>query len=140
MKKINSSKIRMLTGIGFLVAILGLSYGCSKSSMSYMSGATGSTGGTSAGPPANEVFIQGMAFTPPILTVTTNTAVKWTNKDAVTHNVTSSTDSFSSGPLVSGATYSFTFSKAGSYSYSCTIHPSMMGTIVVNDPMATPGY
>lgn len=132
MKKSNISKSRFLISIGLLIAIMAFSVSCSKSSMANMTG-TGGTGGnpgTTQGP--NDVFIQGMAFSPSTITVTAGTAVTWTNKDAVTHNVTSSPALFSSGSLVTGATYSFTFSTPGTYSYKCTIHPSMTGTVIVN--------
>jgi plastocyanin len=93
-------------------------------------GGTGGNPGTVQG--ANDVFIQGMAFSPSTITVTAGTAVTWTNKDAVTHNVTSNPALFSSGGMGNGATYSFTFANKGTFNYSCTIHPSMIGTVVVN--------
>lgn len=132
MRKTISSESRFLISIGLLVAIISISVSCSKSSMANMTG-TGGTGGnpgTTQG--ANDVFIQGMAFSPSTITVTAGTAVTWTNKDAVTHNVTSSPALFSSGALVTGATYSFTFATPGTYNYKCTIHPSMTGTVIVN--------
>jgi plastocyanin len=132
MRKIINSGSRFLIIIGLLMAIMTLSVSCSKSSIANMTG-TGGTGGnpgTTQG--ANDVFIQGMAFSPSTITVTAGTAVTWTNKDAVTHNVTSNPALFSSGGLVQGATYSFTFATPGTYSYKCTIHPSMTGTVIVN--------
>jgi plastocyanin len=132
MKKIINSGSRFLFGIGIMIAIMAIQTSCSKSSMSNMTG-TGGTGGTPGTTPgANEVFIQGMAFSPATVTISAGTAVTWTNKDAVTHNVTSSPALFSSGAMVTGATYSFTFTTPGTYSYKCTIHPSMSGTVVVN--------
>lgn len=79
----------------------------------------------------NEVFIVDMSFSPSTLTVPVNTTVKWTNKDAVVHTVTSTSGLFDSGSLGNGAIYTFTFSTAGSYTYYCTIHPDMVGTVVV---------
>ena len=127
------SKSRVLTGLGFLIIAMAITYGCSKSSMSNMTG-TGGTGYNSGSgtPGANEVFIQGMAFSPASITVKAGTTITWTNKDAVTHNVTSSPALFSSGSLGTGATYSYTFNDMGTFSYTCTIHPSMKGTVVVN--------
>jgi len=132
MKKITNSGNRFLFGIGIMIAIMAIPVSCSKSSMTNITG-TGGTGdnpGTTHG--ANEVFIQGMAFVPATITISAGTAVTWTNKDAATHNATSSPALFSSGSLVTGATYSFTFATPGTYNYKCTIHPSMSGTVIVN--------
>ncbi len=88
---------------------------------------------TSSGSPgANEVWIQNMAFNPSSITVAVNTTITWTNKDAVAHTVTSNTGLFESGNLNSGATYSHKFTAAGSYSYKCSIHPSMTATVTVH--------
>ena len=132
MNKIINSGSRLLTIIGLMIAIMAISVSCSKSSMANLTG-TGGTGnnpGTVQG--ANDVFIQGMTFSPSTITVAAGTAVTWTNKDAVTHNVTSNPALFSSGGMVQGATYTYTFATAGTYNYKCTIHPSMTGTVIVN--------
>ena len=112
MKNSIHSKSRFLIGIGFLIAIISLSVSCSKSSMANMTGTGGNGYNTgSSTPGANEVFIQGMAFSPSTITVTAGTTITWTNKDAVTHNVTSNPALFSSGSMGDGATYSFTFRR-----------------------------
>jgi plastocyanin len=80
------------------------------------------------------IAIQGFAFNPQQITIKVGTTVTWTDKDNVQHTVTSLSGpaSFNSGPLTaSGGTFHFTFSQAGTYSYHCMIHPSMMATIVV---------
>jgi plastocyanin len=132
MKNMNGFKNRFLTGVAILFAIVMISDSCSKSSSAYMNGTTGGTGGSGAGPGANEVFIQGMAFTPASLTVAAGTTVKWTNMDQVTHTVTSTTNVFNSGNLSANGTFSFTFSTPGTYSYYCKIHTYMTGTVTVN--------
>jgi plastocyanin len=76
-----------------------------------------------------EVKMQNIAFSPKGLTVKAGTTVKWTNDDSVAHNV-------SGGPLHSptfnpGGSYQFTFKKAGTFNYVCTIHPGMTGTVIV---------
>lgn len=90
-------------------------------------------------PPANEVYIKGMAFTPATLTVTVGTTVKWTNKDAVTHTVTSDTGLFDSGNIDQNGTSSHMFSTAGTYNYHCSIHPSMTGKIIVTESSTQTG-
>ena len=89
---------------------------------------TPTTAPTSTG---NSVSIANFAFSPTSLTVKVGTKVSWTNNDTVTHTVTADKGAFNSGPLAPGSTFSFTFTKAGTYSYHCNIHPSMMATIVV---------
>jgi plastocyanin len=133
MKSRSSSKIRFLTGIGFLFAILSLISACTKQvdNMSTTVSGTGTKGGT-AGPGTNEVWIQSMAFNPSVITVAAGTTIKWTNKEAITHTVTSKTDLFDSGPIGSNGTFSFTFPSAGTFDYHCTIHPSMVASVVVN--------
>ena len=89
---------------------------------------TPTTAPTSTG---NSVSIANFAFSPTSLTVKVGTKVSWTNNDTVTHTVTANKGAFNAGPLTPGSTFSFTFTKAGTYSYHCNIHPSMMATIVV---------
>lgn len=136
MKKLISGN-KFSIGVGLLLLIISISNGCTKDTTSTTTTSNSSKG---SGPGANEVWIQNMAFNPGNITVPVGTKVTWTNKDAVTHNVTSTTNAFSSGSLVNGATYSYTFSIAGTFPYSCTIHPSMTGTVTVTGAPATPGY
>ncbi len=87
---------------------------------------------TSTPPPvANAVSIVNMSFSPATLTVPVGTNVTWTNNDNMTHTVTSDASGFDSGDITMGSKYSRVFSVAGTYTYHCTIHPAMKGTIVV---------
>ena len=88
--------------------------------------ATASTSG-------NSVAIAGFAFSPQSLTVKVGTTVTWTNNDGVAHTVTSDDGkTFDSGQLAPGKTFSFTFTKAGTYTYHCSNHPATMkATIIV---------
>ncbi len=79
----------------------------------------------------NSVTIMNFAFSPATLTVKTGTKVTWTNNDTVTHTVTADQGAFDSGNISPGSTFSFTFTKAGTYSYHCNIHHSMTATITV---------
>jgi plastocyanin len=78
------------------------------------------------------VSIANFSFTPAKLSISVGTTVFWTNNDTVTHTVTADQGAFDSGDLSPGNTFSFTFSKAGTYPYHCNIHSSMVGTIVVS--------
>ncbi len=54
------------------------------------------------------------------------------NDDFVAHTVTDIEDSFDSGFVQAGSTWSYTFEKAGEFDYLCTLHPWMTGTVSVN--------
>jgi len=128
MKTITKFPVRSYFLIAVQVMTIFMLTACTKSNDMTGSGNQNPPPGTKGD---NEVFIVDMSFSPSTLTVPVNTTVKWTNKDAVVHTVTSTTGMFDSGSLGNGAIYTFTFSTAGSYSYYCTIHPNMVGTVVV---------
>jgi plastocyanin len=77
------------------------------------------------------VDVVNMSFTPSTVKVPIGGTVTWSFQDAVTHNSTSNQGFWSSGPRSSGDTFSHTFGSSGSYGYTCTIHPSMRGTVRV---------
>lgn len=81
----------------------------------------------------NLVTIQNFAFNPPSITVKAGTTVTWTNKDSVAHTVTETDGQTgpSSSDVNPNGTYTFTFSKPGTYHYHCSIHPEMVGTVTV---------
>lgn len=79
----------------------------------------------------NAVTIQNMAFSPASLTVKVGDKVTWTNQDAVGHSATADDNSFDTGVIAQGQSGSTTFTKAGTYMYHCSVHPSMHGTIIV---------
>jgi len=88
----------------------------------------------------NDVFIQNMAFSPAILTVAAGSTVTWTNKDAMNHTVTSDSTLFNSGNVVVNGVYSYTFTTVGTYSYHCSIHPSMTAKVIVSSSVTPSGY
>lgn len=98
-----------------------------------MTAATGSSGAPVAPVGGNAVSISGFAFAPASLTVKAGTTVTWTNKDSDAHTVTSqgSGGPLGSAALSTGQSYSYTFTKPGTYSYLCTIHPFMTATVTV---------
>jgi plastocyanin len=77
------------------------------------------------------VVIAQMAFSPGTLRVKAGTEVVWRNDDASVHTVTAGDGSFGSSPLEKGAVFKKVFTKPGTYSYSCEMHPFMTATIVV---------
>jgi plastocyanin len=82
---------------------------------------------------APAVTIDNFAFAPALMMVASGTKVTWTNKDEEPHTVTSADGgkSFKSDALDTDDKFSFTFDKPGTYKYFCSIHPHMVGTIVV---------
>ena len=79
------------------------------------------------------VTIEDFAFGPGTITVPRGTVVTWTNKDDEPHTVVASgADKLWKSPaLDEGESFSFTFDRPGTYSYFCTVHPRMQGTVVV---------
>ncbi len=73
----------------------------------------------------------GFSFSPSVLTIKVGTTVTWTNTSSAPHTVTSDTGAFNHSLGGSGATFSFTFTRAGTFSYHCSIHPYMKATITV---------
>lgn len=84
----------------------------------------------------NTVAIKDYMFSPMAIKVKPGTTVTWTNKDSVSHTITADTlssDAPSSQDIAMGKSYSFTFNKAGTYTYHCFPHPFMHGTVVVSN-------
>jgi plastocyanin len=82
--------------------------------------------------PAN-IEIDNFTFAPQQLIVRAGTTVIWRNRDDIPHAVASSTRAFKSKALDTDDTYAFTLTTAGTYEYFCSLHPQMIGTIVVED-------
>lgn len=60
-----------------------------------------------------------------------NNTVIWTNNDNEAHTVTATDGSFDSGNMNAGATFTYTITKPGTYTYICTYHPWMRGYVTV---------
>lgn len=91
-----------------------------------------STPSNPGGATGNQVIISGFAFSPATLTIKVGTEVTWTNMDSVEHSVVSSSGSEVNSPLIpQNGTYSHVFNTPGTYEYHCSIHPNMLGTVIV---------
>jgi plastocyanin len=77
------------------------------------------------------VSIANFAFSPASVTVNVGDTVTWTNHDAAPHNATADDGSFATPTLNNGQSASHRFTQPGTFSYICTIHPNMHGTIRV---------
>jgi plastocyanin len=78
-----------------------------------------------------EVKIDNFSFGPETLTVTVGTTVTWTNRDDIPHTVVSTDGVFKSKVRDTDEKFSYTFAKAGTYPYYCSVHPKMTGKVVV---------
>jgi plastocyanin len=96
-----------------------------------MAGRAKSFGATTADNPATEVKIDNFVFAPNPVTVPAGTTIRWTNRDDIPHNVVAEDKSFKSKVMDTDESFTYTFSKQGTYTYFCSIHPKMTGKIVV---------
>ena len=129
-------KVSYLALVGVLV-ITGLLAAVSCKS----SNATTPPGGAQTSPPPGgttgpdfkpaAVEIKDFAYNPATITVAIGTTVTWTNKDSAPHSVTERERTFDSALLFTGATFSHTFNEAGDVEYYCTVHPTMVGHVIV---------
>jgi amicyanin len=100
---------------------------------------TATTQTSSKNPEDNAVATQSVTisdfdFKPGTIKIKKGDTVTWTNKDVPSHTVTAdvkSSDAPNSPEIGQDETYSFTFKKVGTYTYHCSIHPHMRGTVIV---------
>ena len=93
-------------------------------------GCGGGSSKSSSSPGA--VSMKGLRFHPDSVTVKVGQKVTWTNDDSTDHNVTATKGAkFMSQAFGNGKTYSFTPRKAGTIAYVCTLHPGMVGKLIV---------
>jgi plastocyanin len=99
-----------------------------------MSPTMGRKGGVDAqekAPTGVAVKIDNFSFGPAAVTVPVGTTVTWTNRDDIPHTVVSTDGVFKSKALDTDDQFSFVFSKPGTYTYFCSVHPKMTGQIIV---------
>ena len=127
-----ATTMRRLVGPLLLVAAVAIIAAACNGSGPGAYGASASTAATTTAATAtNAATIKGFSFQPEVLKVKVGAKVTWTNDDTVAHTVTADTTSFASGNLQPGGSFSFTFTRPGTYAYHCSIHPSMHGSVVV---------
>jgi plastocyanin len=78
-----------------------------------------------------EVKIDNFSFGPQTITVPVGATVTWTNRDDIPHTVVSTVGVFKSKVRDTDEKFSYTFTKAGTYPYFCSVHPKMTGKVVV---------
>ena len=111
----------VLAGLGY-----GLFHGSRPSPMNHAANAVAT----------NNVTISNYMFSPMSIRVRVGTTVTWKNTDPVNHTITadnSAASTPSSNDIAQGKSYSYTFTKAGTYTYHCFPHPYMHGTVEVTE-------
>lgn len=123
---------RTALAMGSVCALLAL-VGCSNGDSTSPATTSASSAATSAGPGGTRIVIENFTFSPANLQVRPGTKVTVVNRDSDAHTVTATEDKvFDTGNITGGATVTFTApSTPGSYSYLCTLHPNMKGTLTV---------
>jgi plastocyanin len=118
--------IAMLLALTVPLALAGCGGSTAQPATSATSTSTDAGGAATGGLTVSE---SGFAFEPASLDVKVGDTVTFTNKDSAPHNVR--IDGKELGEQAQGASVTWKAEKAGTYPYTCTIHPSMSGTIVV---------
>jgi plastocyanin len=106
-------------------------------------GTARASGGGGCGTPTTEgtgdaVAITGFCFEPTVLYAEPGASVTFENLDPVQHNVLGAHAKWGSWEQVrEGRSVSHGFTEPGVYPYACTLHPGMVGAVVVGDPGGT---
>lgn len=81
--------------------------------------------------PVARAGMRNLAFAPGTIEITAGTTVEWTNNDPLQHSVTADNGSFNSGLISTNGKWRHTFTQPGTFTYHCTPHPFMKGTVIV---------
>lgn len=114
-----------------LVALLSACGDSNSPSAPSTGSATSGTSGTPVSIVSGASTLTTTAYSPNPLNVTVGTTVTWTNNDNTSHTSTANNGQWSSPLIGAGGQFSTTFTSAGSFTYHCTIHPGMVGTVNV---------
>lgn len=121
----------MRAGVVTLAVILSACGGGTEPKVNPSPGGGGGGGSGGGASTSNAIDVNDNNFDPSATTVPNNTTVTWTFKGGASHNVSfANTSVGNSTNLVSG-TFSKTFTAIGTYNYTCTNHPGMNGSVIV---------
>lgn len=109
--------------LGALIAALLVITGCSDSGAAPQP----------AGDAAQDVQVKmvDMSFEPETVTVAAGGSITWVNEDSVSHNAVAEDGSWKTEIFGGGNSVTLTFDTPGTYPYVCTLHPKMIGTVIV---------
>ncbi len=80
---------------------------------------------------SDTVVIRNFGYGPKTITISAGQSVTWTNEDAIAHTATSDEGTWDTGTINKGESKTVRFANPGTYTYHCTPHPFMTGTVVV---------
>jgi plastocyanin len=88
---------------------------------------------TSDGPTTrtHTVIMEGMAFSPEVITVTAGDSIVWINKDLVPHTATSSVARLDSKIVEANKSWHYKAERTGDFDYFCSLHPTMSAKLLV---------
>ncbi|MGH9408919.1 MAG: cupredoxin domain-containing protein, partial [Vicinamibacterales bacterium] len=130
---VKENQFTRIVRLGIALTALAIAAGCGSSSSTPTTPSTG----TSAGSGTPITIVKGAqtltttAYSPNPLTIAAGTTVTWTNSDNTQHTAVSDTGTFNSGLINPNAGFSFTFPSKGTFTYHCSLHPNMVGSVVV---------
>ncbi len=81
------------------------------------------------------VDIHNLAYGIETLEVAPGVTVVWRNMDPVQHSVIADDETFDSGLIDPGKSFTVTFTEPGEHTYHCMPHPFMKARVVVRDTM-----
>ncbi len=85
-----------------------------------------------AAQPGNvEISIDNFSFSPATVTIKPGTTVKWVNRDDIPHTIVDKELGFKSKALDTDDAFAHAFEKPGEVEYFCSLHPHMVGHIIV---------
>jgi plastocyanin len=119
-----------LTAAGLLL-LLASSFGAASAQTAVATGPASPQVAAHADAAPGIVIARDFMFAPLTITIKAGSTVTWKNTDDEPHTVVSEAGLFRSAALDTNETFSFKFDKPGTYRYACSIHPRMVGTIVV---------
>ena len=78
---------------------------------------------------SHKIVISDGAFSPANLTIKVHDQVQWNNKES--ENCQIKTEDWQSPPIRPGKNFTQAFNEPGNFPYSCSLHPEIKGTIIV---------
>jgi plastocyanin len=138
---------RLVFGVAALLLAAGSLAGC-RANAEFAAMAPPSTTAAASAPTGSVINLSSLMFNPSTTTVKVGETVTWRNDEPIGHTVTSGRylgidkttglrssqrpDGMFNAKLGGkGKTFSFTFTKPGTYTYYCDIHQGMNATITV---------
>lgn len=118
------------TRFAFILAAIVTATSCGGGYSSPTTPSTGNNNGTPITIVGGAQTLTTTAYSPNPLTISAGTTVTWNNKDTTTHTATSDAGVFN-GSMGPNGQYSFTFANKGTFTYHCSLHPNMVGSVVV---------